>query len=146
MFTLPPATLAAMRSEANQAMQQSVTFYSVTITRDVYGRESVQSGILGTYPCYIVGLPVKQGYKEEEMVQRIISAGIVKERLNVCLLPHNAFVSDEAIAVVAGEAGEWVIVHDNYDVSPNHRIYSRLIIMRRDETTNYKDRIGKNRM
>lgn len=146
MFTLPTAVLNKLRDESEQAMQQHIHVYTVTLSRDAYGSETVSSGLLATYPCYIGNLPGKAGYKEEEMVQRLITAGIVKERLAVCILPHDAVVPDEAVCVVSGRNTEWVIIYDNYDVSPNHRIHTRLIIMRRDETTTYKDRIGKNKM
>lgn len=144
MFTLPPAVLARMREQAALAFQQHISFYDLTITRDVYGNEITSSGLLGTYPCYI-GRAGKTD-TEEEIAERLVTAGVIQDKNILCLLPYNVTVPPDVVCVVSGQVDEWILVGDNTSYSPNHRLYTKLILNRKEQNTNYRDRIGKNKM
>lgn len=145
MFTLSSAVLSQFRQQAELSMQQYLSAYDITITRDIYGNETISSGLLGTYKCYVGRAPSKSD-TEEEIAQRLITAGVIKDKNALALLPYTVVIPSDAVIVVSGQAGEWNIAADNYHISPNHRFYTRLLLNRKDGYTEYRDRIGKNKM
>lgn len=140
MFTLSPAVLARLREQAELVMQDTVTLYELTVSRDVYGTETVASGIVGSYPCYIGGI----SGKEEEIVSRLRTEGQIKKHTAKCLLPHDAVISTEYVLVVSGTNREWLVVWHNADTTEQYRLHTRAILTRDDEVTAYKDRIRRN--
>lgn len=144
MFQLSPETLAGLRAQAELALQDHISFYTITIERDAYGGEIYNSGLIGTFPCYIGRATTSD--KQEEIVQRLITAGVIQDKTVRCLLKHDVVVDSSAIAIVSGSNVEWTIATDNYDVSDTFRLHTRLTLERKVGFTAYKDRVGKNKM
>lgn len=140
MFSLPPATLAQFREQAESAFHDTVTFYNLTVTSDVYGNETYSSGIVNSYSCLIGGITGK----DEEIVARLVTDGQIKSQTAKCLIPWNADIDTSYIAVVSGIAGDWNIVWENTNATDNYRLYKKVIITRDRELTNYKDKIKRN--
>lgn len=138
MFTLPAETLVLMRIDAEKSMQGYVSFYDVTITRDVYGNETYASGLIETVPCYFGGVTGK----DEEIVTRLITDGKIKTKVGTCLIPHTTEFSTDYVCVVNND--EWSIVWSNEDTLPEYKVYTKLIVAKLDPQTKYKDTIRRN--
>lgn len=143
MFQLSSAVLAQYREQAESAFHDTVSFYSLTVTRDVYGNESYSSGIVATYPCLLAGITGK----DEELVARLVTDGRIKSQTAKCLTKWNANVDETYIAVVSGSnklAGEWEIAYDNSDITSTFKLYTKLILTRDKKVITYKDDYRRN--
>lgn len=135
MFQLSPAVLAQYRAQAESAFHDTVSFYTITVTRDVYGNEVLSSGINGTYPCLIGSVTGK----DEEIVSKLVTEGRIKTHTAKCLVPWNANINITDVAVVSGIAGEWEIAWHNQDITDEYRLYTKVILTKDDPVTNYRD-------
>lgn len=140
MFTVPADQIAAMRTSAAEAFHGYASFYELTVTRDVYGNETYNSGLINTYPCYFGGITGD----DEEIVTRLVTDGKIKSKIGKCLLPWNAALSDDYVVVISGVAGDWNIAWDNQDTLPQFRLYTKAILTSDTKNTTYKDHIKRN--
>jgi hypothetical protein len=141
MFTLPPERLAAIRDTAEQAMQDNITFYTIDVQRDVYGNETIVSGVANTYPCLMAAM----NGKDEEVVWVHSTDGFIKTRTVKCLLPYDAEVDSSYVAVVSGTNQRWRVVWENSHITDNYRVYVKAFLTADDPLTTYPDHIRKNR-
>jgi hypothetical protein len=139
MFRLSPAQIAQLRTDAEKAMHDNVSFYTVDTINDLYGNEIVTSGFVGTYPAYIGGI---QG-REDEVIERLRAEGILKIYTAKLLVPYSAEINTTMLCVVSGGA-TWDVVWTNEDTTNNYQVYSKAIITRNDALTDYKDRAKRN--
>lgn len=139
MFQLSASRLAALRAQAEGAMHDTVSFYTVDITRDLYGNETVTSGLVASAPALIAGI----SGKEDEIVERLRTEGVLKTHTAKLLVPVGTDVDTNYICVVSGGA-EWDIVWSNDEITNQYQIYTKAIITRNDNITEYKDRTRRN--
>ena len=99
---LPANALAFMRDIANQFMQEPITLYSIAITYDMYGQQTVTSGVTWSGLGY-VGFVGKSSYRDREMLNQLNQYwggrdGIEYKYVATILLPFETAVSENYIA------------------------------------------------
>lgn len=140
MFSLSADVLARLRAQSELTMHDEISLYTVTITRDLYGAETVVSGLVTTAPALIA----QMAGKEDEVVERLRAEGLLKTHTAKMLVPHNTDIETNYVCVVSGINEEWDIVWTNRAITNNYQLYTKAIITRNDNVTEYKNRTRRN--
>ena len=131
-FQIPDSVLAQMRDQAEETMQDAINIYNITYSYNEYGKQVPLSGLY-TSTSGLLAKPRESDYTRL-VAQRIIADSTRLEQTRLLLLPYNVLAVNRA-QIVRAKGTDWRILEIDDSTTEQYRVYTKLIIARREYVT-----------
>lgn len=125
VFQLNSGILNALRSQAEQTMQDDVAIYNISYTYNEYGEQIPSSGLVTSSKA----LFAKPSEKDQEYIDSLFSDGTKAVVGRTVLLPFS-LSSLQRDQILKKDDQEWLIVRLDDDLTNMYRIYTKILVAR----------------
>ena len=140
---LPSGALDAMRTTAQQFMQQQITLYKPTISYNQYGQQVLASGNLTSVSGYIGNI----SGSDRELIAGVIGeftqrAGVEIRSIATLLMPVDTVIDNQYKARVNETV--YSVIWNNSNTMEGVHVYCKAIVVdidRTDEALNYDSQV-----
>lgn len=127
-YLLPSGALSSMRTIAVDFMTTQMSIYEISLSYDMYGRQTATSGLRSTVSGYLGAIRGSDRELLNQTMQAYTRRDGVKVKTDaLVLLPFETYIENDD--VIRANGRDWHVVWNNNNTQDSVQVYTKAIVV-----------------